>query len=214
MHAGLFISFEGGEGVGKSSNMAFCADWLEQHNIPSIITREPGGSEISELIRSQLLKANHTSCMQPMTELLLVLAARHQHIEEVIKPALACGKWVLCDRFIHSTLAYQGYARGLSLELIMQLSQLSDTDFMPDLTLLLDAPLSVSQQRITQRAAASDRFEQEHQAFFEKVRDGFLHLANTQPNIKLIDASVELSQVQASIAQHLQTLLQRHSHGN
>lgn len=212
MTKGLFISFEGGEGVGKSTNMAFCAQWLSQHGIKSIATREPGGTQISELIREQLLKAQHTTQMQPMTELLLVLAARSQHIEEVIKPALAEGTWVLCDRFMDSTLAYQGYARGLDLELIKDLSKLAATDFMPDMTFLLDAPLEISALRTQKRGEKTDRFEAESRAFFQQVRSGFLDLAQQHSRIKKIDASQSLEQIQGHITEHLKPHLQASNH--
>lgn len=214
MNKGVFVSFEGGEGVGKSTNMAFCAEWLSQHGIKSIATREPGGTQISELIREQLLKAQHTTQMQPMTELLLVLAARSQHIEEVIKPALAQGAWVLCDRFMDSTLAYQGYARGLDLELIKNLSKLATTDFMPDMTFLLDAPLEVSAARTKHRGEQTDRFEVEGQAFFAKVRAGFLALEEQHARIKKIDASQSLEQIQAHIIEHLKLHLQALNYAN
>lgn len=207
MKKGVFISFEGGEGVGKSTNMQFCADWLKQQNIESISTREPGGTQIGELIREQLLKAQHDSIMQPMTELLLVLAARAQHIEEVIKPALAKGTWVLCDRFMDSTLAYQGYARELDLDLIKRLAEMTQTDFMPTLTFLLDAPLEVSLARTQSRGEKTDRFESENQRFFQQVREGFLELASQHSRIKKIDASQNLEQIQAQLIQHLQPLL-------
>lgn len=207
MKKGVFISFEGGEGVGKSTNIQFCADWLKKQNIDSISTREPGGTEIGELIREQLLKAQHDSVMQPMTELLLVLAARTQHIEEVIKPALAKGTWVLCDRFIDSTLAYQGYARELNLDLIERLAEITQTDFMPTLTFLLDAPLAVSLARTQARGEKTDRFESENQRFFQQVRAGFLALANQHPRIKKIDASQNLEQIQAQLIEHLQPLI-------
>lgn len=212
MTKGLFISFEGGEGVGKSTNMAFCADWLSQNGIKSISTREPGGTQISELIREQLLKAQHATSMQPMAELLLVLASRSQHIEEVIKPALAEGTWVLCDRFMDSTLAYQGYARGLNLDLIKNLAALTQTDFMPDVTFLLDAPLEVSALRTQSRGEQTDRFEAENRAFFQQVRAGFLDLAQQHPRIKKIDASQSLEQIQTHLIEHLTPHLQASNH--
>ncbi len=207
MKESVFISFEGMEGVGKSTNIKFCADWLTKKNIPHIITREPGGTEIGEIIRKKLLKAKHKSRMLPMTELLLILAARYQHIEEVIEPALDEGKWVLCDRYIYSTMAYQGYGRGLDEDLIDFLSGQSETDFMPSLTLLFDAPLQVSKQRIAQRNAKTDRFETEDDLFFQRVRNGFLEIAERTKRVQLIDASRDIKLVQKDVLKHLKSLV-------
>ena len=128
---GQFITFEGGEGVGKSTNIEFCRKLLEQHGLEVLVTREPGGTEIAEIIREELLKKTHKERMSDITELLLVFAARAQHIEAVIKPALDRGCWVLCDRFTDSTIAYQGFGRGLKLDLIEQLKMIAQQGMSP-----------------------------------------------------------------------------------
>lgn len=203
---GRFITFEGGEGVGKTTNIQFCADYIRSLGIQVIITREPGGTEIAEIIREELLKKQHQEKMTPLTELLLVFAARAQHIEQKIKPALAQGHWVLCDRFTDSTIAYQGVARGLGLEVIEQLKDLVQQGLEPDTTFLLDAPIDVGMGRAKSRGPA-DRFEVEQLEFFEKVRKGFLMLADNHPQrITLIDASQALSSVQQQLEQALLSL--------
>lgn len=204
---GRFITFEGGEGVGKSTNIRFAKDWLEAHGKTVIVTREPGGTPIAEKIRNDLLKAHHEEPMADLTELLLVFAARAQHIESVIRPALERGDWVLCDRFTDSTIAYQGYGRGLPLDQIDTLRALVQQQVSPDCTLLLDAPLSVGMGRASRRAAENneetDRFESEALVFFKKVREGFLALAASEPRFTLIDASQPLEIVQQAIEQQL-----------
>lgn len=207
---GRFLTFEGGEGVGKSTNIEFCADWLRQQGIDVVVTREPGGTEIAETIRNQLLKAHHNESMSDMTELLLVFAARAQHLERVIEPALESGKWVLCDRFTDSTLAYQGYGRGLPMAPIEQLKQLVQRGLEPDCTFLLEAPLQLGMARARGRADAAgeqvDRFETEQLEFFKRVQQGFSALAETNDRFVRIDAVRELAQVQADIAGQLSRL--------
>lgn len=211
MKPGLFITFEGGEGVGKSTNIGFVQDWLTQQGIKTLVTREPGGTPIAEKIREDLLKAHHSEKMDAMAELLLVFAARAQHLEAVIKPALARGEWVICDRFTDSTLAYQGYGRGLPLDDIQTLKDLVQSGLEPDCTFLLDAPLSVGMGRAARRAEEqgdlTDRFESEELAFFERVREGFLTIAASRETVRLIDAELPLKQVQAHIEQQLQSLV-------
>lgn len=208
---GRFITFEGGEGVGKSTNIQFAKKWLEAHGKTVVVTREPGGTPIAEKIRNDLLKAHHEEPMADLTELLLVFAARAQHIESVIRPALERGDWVLCDRFTDSTIAYQGYGRGLPLEQIETLRALVQQQVSPDCTLLLDAPLSVGMGRASRRAQENneetDRFESEALVFFEKVREGFLALAASEARFTLVDASQPLDVVQSAIEQRLTSLL-------
>ena len=208
---GRFITFEGGEGVGKSTNIGFAKDWLEARGKTVVVTREPGGTPIAEKIRNDLLKAHHEEPMADLTELLLVFAARAQHIESVIRPALERGDWVLCDRFIDSTIAYQGYGRGLPLDQIETLRALVQQQVSPDCTLLLDAPLTVGMGRASRRAAENneqtDRFESEALAFFEKVREGFLALAASEPRFTLIDASQPLEFVQQAVEKQLNRMI-------
>lgn len=200
---GRFITFEGGEGVGKSTNIQAVARYLESQGRSVIVTREPGGTPIAEKIRNDLLKAHHEEPMSDMTELLLMFAARAQHVDAVIRPALARGDWVLCDRFTDSTIAYQGYGRGLGLEKIEQLKELAQGGLEPDLTLLLDAPVDVGMKRARARAQVlaeeTDRIEAEAISFFEKVRQGFLELSQRHSRFRVIDATAPLEQVQADV---------------
>ena len=210
-NTGRFITFEGGEGVGKSTNIQFVSEWLQQQGIRTLITREPGGTEIAEKIRHDLLKAHHNEDMSDLAELLLVFAARAQHLEKVIRPALASGTWVLCDRFTDSTIAYQGYGRGLSKEVIASLKQLVQQGMEPDCTFLLEAPLELGMSRARGRAADAgeqvDRFETEKLEFFQRVQQGFTELAEQQPRFRRIDASQPLTQVQEAIATQMEQLL-------
>ena len=210
MSRGLFITFEGGEGVGKSTNIAFCADWLQQQGCDGVVTREPGGTLIAEKIREDLLKAHHDEPMDDMAELLLVFAARAQHISQLIRPALERGAWVLCDRFTDSTIAYQGFARQQPLDRILLLKDLVQADIEPDCTFLLEAPLELGMARARGRAqstgTAIDRFETEQLAFFERVKEGFDWVAEQYPRVSRIDASLSLADVQRQLEQHLQRL--------
>ncbi len=195
---GLFITIEGGEGVGKSTNIDFIAQRLTEQNIPFILTREPGGTPLAEDIRQLLLNPREESVAEN-TELLLMFAARAQHIAEVIEPALARGQWVVCDRFTDATFAYQGGGRGISMTKIGDLEQWVQGDLRPDFTVLLDASVEVGMSRANQRGAL-DRFEQEKQDFFEKVRSAYLSLAEQHPQrYRLVDASQSLEQVQQSL---------------
>lgn len=203
---GRFITFEGSEGVGKSTNIAFCAQWLAKQGIDAVVTREPGGTLIAETIRHQLLKATHQEEMDSLTELLLMFAARAQHIAQRIQPALDAGKWVLCDRFTDSTIAYQGFGRELPIDVIEQLKNLVQQGLEPDRTFLLDAPLSVGWSRVHKRDEPSNRFEEEQQAFFERVQTGFHWLADNNDRIDVINADQPLESVQNDIVAKLQEL--------
>lgn len=202
-----FITFEGGEGVGKSTNIEFCRQLLVQQGFEVLVTREPGGTEIAEIIREQLLKKPHNERMSDVTELLLVFAARAQHIEALVKPALARGCWVLCDRFTDSTIAYQGYGRGLALSLITQLKEIAQLGIEPDRTFLLDAPIEVGMGRAKARGPA-DRFEVEQLDFFTRVREGFLAIAKGAPKrVQLINAGQSLAEVQTDLKAALEQML-------
>lgn len=195
---GRFITVEGTEGVGKSTNMAFIENWLNDAGKELVITREPGGTELGEKLRAVLLDAKEQS-MSDDTELLLMFAARAQHLYEVIQPALDAGKWVLCDRFTDSTYAYQGGGRGIELSRIAQLEQWVQGDRRPDMTLILDLPIDIGLERAGKRSAP-DRFELEKHDFFNKVRDTYLARAAENPNrYKVIDASPPIAEVQQSI---------------
>jgi len=200
MKLGKFISLEGGEGLGKTTNLEFIQKFLVAQGFEVCVTREPGGTEVAEKIRRLLLDV-HTETISEVTELLLVFAARSQHIQQVIKPALNQGKWVLCDRFIDSTYAYQGGGRNMDLSAITWLAQFVQQDLKPDLTLLLDAPIELGLRRAKQRAAL-DRFEQEQLEFFQNVRTMYLRQAEANSHrIKIIDAAQNLSAVQNNIQQ-------------
>ena len=200
--SGRFITLEGGEGVGKTTNIAYIQSLLKQQNIQVLLTREPGGTALAEDIR-QLLLDKEQEVVAEQTELLMMFAARAQHIRHVIKPALDQGVWVLCDRFTDATYAYQGGGRNMALSSISWLENFVQGDLRPDLTLLLDAPIRLGMQRAEQRGKL-DRFESEKMAFFEKVRQSYLNIARQQPErVKIIDATQSLDNVQAQIKQTL-----------
>jgi dTMP kinase len=205
---GLFITVEGGEGVGKSTNIAFIAEQIRSAGVDLICTREPGGTEIAEAIR-QLLLQKHAETIVELAELLLVFAARAQHIAHVIEPALAKGQWVLCDRFTDATFAYQGGGRGLNIDAIAQLEQLVQRELRPDVTFLLDAPVEIGRARVDARGVA-DRFESEQQVFFERVRAAYLQRAQVEAQrFRVIDAARPLTEVQAQLQAALTPLLRR-----
>jgi len=201
--AGRFLTVEGGEGVGKSTNIAFIKDWLEARKIALTVTREPGGTAMGEKIR-ELLLTKSDEPVDENAELLMIFAARAQHLRQVISPALAKGQWVLCDRFTDATYAYQGGGRGLSFEKIATLETLVQGDLRPDLTLILDVPVEVGLERIAKRGEL-DRFEEEKIEFFEKVRQTYLERAKVNPErYVLIDASLDLVSVQQQLKDQLQ----------
>ena len=198
--SGRFITLEGGEGVGKTTNIAYIQSLLKEQNIQVLLTREPGGTALAEDIR-QLLLDKEQEVIAEQAELLMMFAARAQHIRHVIKPALAQDTWVLCDRFTDATYAYQGGGRNMALSSISWLENFVQGDLRPDLTLLLDAPIQIGMQRAEQRGKL-DRFESEKIAFFEKVRQSYLNIARQQPErVKIIDATQSLACVQTQIKQ-------------
>ena len=202
---GKFITLEGIEGVGKSTQVAFVADWLTRAGRRVTVTREPGGTELGEAVRALLLD-NALPPMAAMTELLLVFAARAEHLARVIEPALASGHWVVCDRFTDATWAYQGGGRGLPGDAIGTLETLVQGARRPDLTLLLDAPVTLALGRAKARGAA-DRFESERAQFFEKVRAAYLAKARLESDrFRIIDAAQTLPTVQAAIVDNLACL--------
>lgn len=206
MKYGKFITLEGGEGVGKSTNLAFIKTHLEQHAIPVVVTREPGGTYLAEKIRTLLLD-NESEKLTETAELLLMFAARSQHIKHVIEPALAAGNWVLCDRFTDASYAYQGGGRNMKASAIEWLEHFVQGALRPDLTLLLDAPVDVGIERARQRGQF-DRFEMEQNIFFERVRRAYLLQMELNPErIKLIKANQPLGDVQRSIADALRVFL-------
>ncbi|WP_198243907.1 dTMP kinase [methane-oxidizing endosymbiont of Gigantopelta aegis] len=206
MTKGRFITLEGGEGVGKTTNLSFLEQMLTAQGIYVVKTREPGGTPLAEKIR-QLLLETHDEAVDPMAELLMMFAARAQHIRHVIKPALARGDWVLCDRFTDATYAYQGGGRGMAMDKIAWLERAVQGDLRPDLTLLLDAPVQIGMVRAKGRGEL-DRFEQERYDFFEKVRQAYLNRAQQQPErFVVIDASQPLDEVQRAIKSRIDSLM-------
>lgn len=206
MSRGRFITVEGVEGAGKSTCIGYISDTLVNAGKQIIVTREPGGTGLSEEIRDLLL-AHRQEGVAVETETLLMFAARAEHLARVIRPALAAGQWVLCDRFTEATYAYQGGGRGLPRERIEVLEQWLQAELRPDLVLLLDIPVRLGLERAAQRSAR-DRFESEDPAFFERVRAAYLDQAHRHPQrFRVIDASRELAQVQHQIKQVLDELL-------
>jgi dTMP kinase len=204
---GAFISLEGIEGVGKSTNLAFTADTVRTAGFDVVTTREPGGTPFGEQVREWILKGDHGQ-LSAEIEALLMFAARARHLDEVIRPALAAGRWVVCDRFSDATFAYQGGGRSASRRLLETLKSEIQKGLEPDLTLLLDAPLDVGAGRISARTP--DHFEREQRPFFERVRGAYLSLAAEQSSrIKIIDAAQPLDLVQRQIEAHVRTLLNR-----
>lgn len=206
-----FITVEGTEGVGKTTNINFIKSWLRQKEVKFVATREPGGTPLAEEIRDLLLKPRDELVVSS-AELLLMFAGRAQHLNKVILPALQADTWVLCDRFTDATYAYQGFGRQMSSELIVQLENIVQGDIRPDLTLLLDIPVEIGLERANDRGDP-DRFEQEQQDFFNRVRAGYLSLANENSDrYVVIDASQELQGVQTEIASALDTFYKSLGH--
>jgi len=201
---GKFITVEGIEGVGKTTNIDFIHQQLQAAGRDVVLTREPGGTPLAEAIRGLLLDPAYTG-MDSTCELQLMFAARAEHLAKVIWPALEQGQWVLCDRFTDATYAYQGGGRGIDGGVIARLEELVQGDFRPDLTLLLDVPVEIGLARASKRGAL-DRFEQEKVAFFERVRNAYLEMAQRNPDrYRVIDASLPLNDVQNQIAAILST---------
>lgn len=201
-----FITLEGGEGAGKTSNLQFITQCLQEHDIEFVVTREPGGTPLAEDIRALLLR-HHEERMCEMTELLLIFAARAQHLDQVIRPALKAGKWVVSDRFTDATYAYQGGGRGLNQQTIASLESLVQGQLRPDLTLILDLPPHIGLERARKRASL-DRFEQEKLEFFDRVRDSYRARAAAEPGrCVLIDASRTLDLVQKDVLLALEKIL-------
>jgi dTMP kinase len=207
MSRGRFITLEGIEGAGKSTVAQVALDWLASRGISARLTREPGGTPLAERVRKIVLERG-TEAVSPQAETLLMFAARSIHVENLIRPALARGEWVICDRFTDATRAYQGYGRGLDPAWIEQLAQAVHADLQPDCTLLLDLPVAVGLSRARGRSGhAADRFEAEVEEFFERVRQGYLDLAREQPRrVRLIDADRPLPEVTTQVRKVLESL--------
>lgn len=210
---GCFITLEGGEGAGKTTHVQSAADYLRQQGIDVVTTREPGGTEISEAIRAVLLNPDLPD-MHADTELLLMFAARNEHLQRKIIPALEQGQWVVCDRFTDATYAYQGYGRGLSLERITELERWVQGDLRPDCTLLFDLDVEIGMQRVRQRSAdqavSIDRFEREQAAFFNKIREGYLARAGASVDrFHILDAAQSVDGVRQQVIEVLDKVVQQ-----
>ena len=211
----MFITLEGIEGSGKTTQIGRLVAFLEDRGIECVTTRQPGGTLIGENIRSILLDPAN-SALAPMTELLLYMADRSQHIDELIRPCLQAGKTVICDRYYDATVVYQGFARGLNIELIQQLHQILFDDLKPDVTLLLDLAPQVGLERAWQqlnngqRSGLESRFEAETVAFHEKVRAGYLELARLEPGrFRIVDAAQSQDQVFTAICKIVSSILEQ-----
>lgn len=206
MPRGKFITLEGGEGVGKTTNLTFIENYLKLHNISVVVTREPGGTLLAEKLR-QLLLDNDSETITEEAELLMVFAARAQHLKLVIEPALSKGQWVLCDRFTDATFAYQGGGRNMKISTIEWLETLVQGNLRPDLTLLLDAPIEVGMERARSRNVL-DRFESEKKSFFEQVRRAYLLQAELHPErIKVIKTNQPFVDVENEIVNVIGTFI-------
>jgi dTMP kinase len=209
MKRGKFITVEGGEGVGKSTQIAAIRDAVERAGLQAVVTREPGGTPRAETIRELLLQTSAES-MPQACELLLMFAARSTHIANVIDPALARGAWVICDRFTDATYAYQGGGRGVPMQTIATLEHLVQQGLKPDLTVLLDAPVELALNRARSRngTAGPDRFEREQVEFFDRVRRGYAALAAENPErIRVIDSAADVETVRGRVRAAVETFI-------
>ncbi len=208
---GKFITFEGPEGGGKSTQVQTLAEWLRKQGKKVVVTREPGGTRMSELIRA-LVRDEMEDPPVTRCEVLLFLAARAQVVSQVIRPALAHGEWVVCDRFADSTFAYQGYGRGIDVQLLKNFNDFVTEGLVPDLTILLDVPPEVSRTRLAARQASTsdtgDRIEAAGEMFHRRLREGFLDLAKAEPKrFTVIDASKSIDKVAAAVQKTVQRIL-------
>jgi dTMP kinase len=206
-NSGRFITLEGIEGAGKSTVAQLVTEWLAARGITARVTREPGGTPLAERVRKIVLDRGDEA-VSPRAETLLMFAARSIHVENLIRPALARGEWVICDRFTDASRAYQGYGRGMDLAWIEQLATAVHGDLQPDCTLLLDLPVEVGLTRARGRSGvAADRFEAEAAEFFERVRQGYLQIARSEPQrVRVIDAGADLPSVTQRVIRVLETL--------
>jgi len=205
MDQGRFITLEGIEGVGKTTNIEFLRGLLEQKGIDVLVTREPGGTPLAEEVRDVLLKARDES-MDPITESLLIFAARTQHVSTVIQPALNEGRWVLCDRYTDATYAYQGGGRGVALATLERLAEFAQGSLWPDLTIYLDAPVDKALARIANRQP--DRFETEDSEFFARVRARYLAIEESEERVVLIDATQSIEEVRLRLVDAITDFLE------
>jgi dTMP kinase len=204
--AGRFITFEGIEGVGKSTQVQLAADYLRARSVDVVVTREPGGTPLAEAIRRLVLEPQGEA-VDAVSELLLMFASRAVHLGNLVEPALARGAWVLCDRFTDATEAYQGAGRGVPLEHVRALERIAQRGRRPDLTLLLDLPVAQAMERSRRRGGQNDRFESEQAAFFERVRAGYLAILAREPQrLRRVDASAPVDEVARAVREQLESL--------
>mgnify|MGYP003331254625 CR=1 FL=1 len=205
MTNGKFITVEGGDGVGKSTQISLIYEFLQEKGLQVKLTREPGGTEIGEMIRNWILYGEHDQ-LDLTTEASLMFAARAYHVDHIIRPSIENGIWVVSDRFTDATYAYQGYAKGLNIEVIETLEKTIINDFKPHMTFLLDSEIDLSRERMKDRTL--DYFEREDDSFYHKIRKGYLKLANAnKERIKIINASQSIENVNAEINSYLETLI-------
>ena len=205
MTNGKFITVEGGDGVGKSTQISLIYEFLQEKGLQVKLTREPGGTEIGEMIRNWILYGEHDQ-LDLTTEASLMFAARAYHVDHIIRPSIENGIWVVSDRFTDATYAYQGYAKGLNIEVIETLEKTIINDFKPHMTFLLDSEIDLSRERMKDRTL--DYFEREDDSFYHKIREGYLKLANAnKERIKIINASQSIENVNAEINSYLETLI-------
>ncbi len=205
MNNGKFITVEGGDGVGKSTQISLIYEFLQEKGLQVKLTREPGGTEIGEMIRNWILYGEHDQ-LDLTTEASLMFAARAYHVDHIIRPSIENGIWVVSDRFTDATYAYQGYAKGLNIEVIETLEKTIINDFKPHMTFLLDSEIDLSRERMKDRTL--DYFEREDDSFYHKIREGYLKLANAnKERIKIINASQSIENVNAEINSYLESLI-------
>ena len=200
MMKGIFITFEGIEGSGKSTQLSMLNKWLTNHDYDVVATREPGGTKIGEKIRELLRSGSKDDVFSPRTELMLFEASRAQHMEEIVLPALNKGKIVLCDRFFDSTTVYQGVARAIDTDIVHILNDFSSFEKKPDLTIILDIDVDESMNRLIKRETSKDRIEQEDRKFFENVRNGYLNLAQNNERFFVIDGAGEQQKIRDELS--------------
>ncbi len=214
MTRGAFITVEGSDGAGKSTHLEFLNRWLRNKGVDVVTTREPGGTKLGEALRKILLDLNEKDdqfLLADETELMLMFAARMQHLHELILPALADGRWILCDRFTDATYAYQGGGRGIEDNRIAQLEDWVQREVQPDLTILFDVPVDIGLSRTTKRGHKADRFEREQIKFKQAVRNKYLSRAAEFPKrVKVIDASGEISEIQTDLETCLSEFYEKH----
>lgn len=208
MEKGKFITLEGIDGAGKSTHMGWLRSYLEGKGVRVTLTREPGGTPLGEQLRALLLD-RHTQAMHPETEALLMFAARREHLDKVIRPALQRGEWVICDRFTDASFAYQGGGRGVSSEKLSRLEQCVQDGLQPDLTFYLDVPVEVARQRLD-GARQADRFEREQEDFFQRVRVAYLARAAQSPQrIRVIDGRQSIADIKNELEKELLTICKK-----